>query len=87
MALTIAKLEQAVAAMQERSSRSDVVAPVAGVVNKLFVTTVGGVAKPGEPLAQIVPADARIIIERPPLPRRPRRGARRPAGGGENLGL
>jgi membrane fusion protein, adhesin transport system len=63
VALTMAKLEQAVGAMQDRSRRSDVVAPVAGVVNKLFVNTVGGVAKPGEPLAQIVPADARVIIE------------------------
>ncbi len=63
VAVTIAKLEQAVTAMQERSMRSDVVAPIAGTVNKLFVNTIGGVAKPGEPLAQIVPADARIIIE------------------------
>jgi membrane fusion protein, adhesin transport system len=61
--LQIAKLEQSVVAMQERSKRSDVVTPIAGTVNKLLVTTVGGVAKPGEPLAQIVPADQSIIIE------------------------
>jgi membrane fusion protein, adhesin transport system len=61
--LQIAKLEQSVGAMQDRSKRSDVVAPIAGTVNKLLVTTVGGVAKPGEPLVQIVPADQSIIIE------------------------
>jgi membrane fusion protein, adhesin transport system len=61
--LQIAKLEQSVGAMQDRSKRSDVVAPIAGTVNKLLVTTVGGVAKPGEPLVQIVPADQNIIIE------------------------
>ncbi len=63
VALTIAKLEQTVDAMRDRSRRSDVLAPIAGTVNKLFVNTLGGVAKPGEPLAQIVPADASIIIE------------------------
>jgi membrane fusion protein, adhesin transport system len=63
VAVTLAKLEQTVTAMQDRNRRSDVVAPIAGTVNRLLVNTVGGVAKPGEPLAQIVPADARIVIE------------------------
>lgn len=59
----VAKLERAVDAMQDRSRRSEVVAPVAGTVNKLFVSTVGGIVKSGEPLAQIVPAEASIVVE------------------------
>jgi membrane fusion protein, adhesin transport system len=34
-----------------------------GVINKLNVTTIGGVVKPGESLAEIVPADGSIGIE------------------------
>jgi multidrug resistance efflux pump len=58
-----AKLEESVNAMQDRSLRSEVIAPIGGVVNKLFVSTLGGVVKSGEPLVQIVPADARIAVE------------------------
>lgn len=63
MAVQIAKIEQAIAAMQDRSRRSDILAPIDGTVQKLFVTTLGGVARPGEPLALIVPSDPAIIIE------------------------
>ncbi len=49
--------------MQDRSRRTEVIAPIAGTVNKLFVDTIGGVVKSGEPLVQIVPADATVIIE------------------------
>jgi HlyD family type I secretion membrane fusion protein len=40
-----------------------VIAPITGVVNKLFVSTLGGVVKSGEPLAIIVPIDTSIAIE------------------------
>ena len=58
-----AKLEQAIIAMQDRSRRSEVVAPISGTVNKLFVTTVGGIVKSGEPLVQLVPAESSIAVE------------------------
>jgi adhesin transport system membrane fusion protein len=57
------KLAKSVEALQDRISRSDVVAPVSGVINKLNVTTVGGVVKPGVSLAEIVPADGLIDVE------------------------
>lgn len=61
--LQIAKLREMVTAMRDRSTRTEVVAPIAGTVNKLNVTTVGGVVKSGEPLGQIVPADSSIAVE------------------------
>jgi len=61
--LQIAKLNETVRAMQDRSSRTEVVAPIAGIVNRLNVTTVGGVVKSGEPLGQIVPIDTSIVVE------------------------
>ena len=62
-ATDVEKLSQAISAMQDRIRRSDVVAPLAGVVNKLNVNTVGGVVKPGEALAEIVPTDSSIGVE------------------------
>ena len=59
----IEKLTQSMAALQDRLRRSDVLAPVAGVINKLNVSTLGGVVKSGEALAEIVPVDASIGVE------------------------
>ena len=61
--LQLAKFNEVASALQDRSTRFDVLAPVSGVVNKLYVTTVGGVVKSGEPLAVIVPAEAAIAVE------------------------
>jgi membrane fusion protein, adhesin transport system len=57
------KLTKSIEALQDRMSRSDVSAPVSGVINKLNVTTVGGVVKPGEALVEIVPSDGSIDVE------------------------
>jgi membrane fusion protein, adhesin transport system len=62
-AVQIAKLEEAISAMKDRARRTEVLAPVAGTVNKLFVETIGGVVKSGEPLVQIVPEDATVVVE------------------------
>nr|WP_244635639.1 HlyD family type I secretion periplasmic adaptor subunit [Chthonobacter albigriseus] len=61
--LAIAQLEQGIGSLGDRATRSEVRAPVAGVVNKLLVSTVGGVVAPGAPLAEIVPATSSIGIE------------------------
>jgi HlyD family type I secretion membrane fusion protein len=61
--LQIAKLEETISALKDRSARSDVLAPMNGVVNKLHVSTVGGVVKSGEALVEIVPGDAAVAIE------------------------
>jgi membrane fusion protein, adhesin transport system len=61
--LQIAKLEETIAALKDRSARSDVLAPMTGVINKLHVSTIGGVVKSGEPLVEIVPGDAGLAIE------------------------
>ena len=62
-ATEIEKLNQSVSAMQERSRRSDVLASVAGVVNKLNFTTVGSVVRPGQALAEIVPGESSVNVE------------------------
>lgn len=62
-ATDLEKLTRSIEALQDRSRRSDVNATVGGTINKLNVTTVGGVVKPGEALAEIVPADGLIEVE------------------------
>ncbi|MFZ4809622.1 MAG: HlyD family type I secretion periplasmic adaptor subunit [Hyphomicrobiaceae bacterium] len=61
--IQIAKLNETIVALQDRSVRSEVLAPTSGIANKLFVTTIGGVVKSGDPLAQIVPIDTSIAVE------------------------
>lgn len=61
--LEIDKLVAAQAALSDRMKRSEVIAPMSGTINKLNVSTVGGVVKAGEPIAQIVPIDTSVIVE------------------------
>lgn len=58
-----AKLEETIIAMRDRSFRSEVLAPIAGIVNKVHVNTIGGTVKSGEPLVQIVPLEDTLIVE------------------------
>src|SRR5690606_5473404 len=50
-------------AIDDRLTRTDIRAPIDGIVNELNVHTVGGVITPAEVLATIVPADARLKVE------------------------
>ena len=56
-------LEQGMPALEDRVDRTELKAPVRGIVNRVFVNTVGGVAKPGDPLVELVPADDPLIVE------------------------
>ncbi len=62
-ALNIAKLVETISAMQDRSTRKNVIAPVDGRINRLMVSTVGGVVQPGQTLATIVPDDMSIAVD------------------------
>ncbi|MBX3709194.1 MAG: HlyD family type I secretion periplasmic adaptor subunit [Gammaproteobacteria bacterium] len=56
-------LEQDMLAMQDRLSRTTVRSPIKGVINQVYVNTVGGVIKPGDNLIDIVPLDDTLLIE------------------------
>ena len=47
----------------DRQERNIVRSPVAGLVNKLNITTIGAVVRPSERLLEITPSDQRIVIE------------------------
>ncbi len=50
-------------ASEDRLSRTDIRAPIAGTVNEVKVHTIGGVITPAEVLATIVPEDAKLKVE------------------------
>lgn len=49
--------------LSDQVDRTMVRSPVDGIVQKLFINTVGGVIKPGADLIEIVPTDERLSLE------------------------
>lgn len=61
-----AKLNEATAALpalQDRVTRTEVRAPIAGTVNKLYVSTLGAVVQPGETMIELVPVGDTLLVE------------------------
>ncbi len=50
-------------ALQDKVARTDVRAPVAGVVNRVLVSTIGGVVSPGETIVELVPSEDSLLVE------------------------
>lgn len=62
-------LKQSMPALEDRVARTEIRAPMNGVINRLFVNTTGGIVKPGEPIVEVVPADDDLVVEALVLPR------------------
>lgn len=59
----LATLRQNVKAAQDQLKRTVLVAPMRGIVKGLAVTTIGGVVRPGEEIAQIIPLGEALFVE------------------------
>lgn len=59
----LAELETRLPALATRVTRSELRAPVRGIVNQIKLTTIGGVAQAGESLIEIVPLDDSLLVE------------------------
>ena len=59
----LAALGESLPALEDRVARTEVTAPIDGIVNRVLVTTIGGVAKPGMPLMEIVPVEDSLLVE------------------------
>lgn len=59
----IERFRAAVGADTDRLSRTDVKAPASGFVNRLYVNTLGGVVKAGEPVLEITPSEGPLAVE------------------------
>ena len=56
-------LRRSLPALSQRVERTAVRSPLAGRVNRVLVTTVGGTVPPGGPLVEIVPSEENLIVE------------------------
>ncbi len=61
--LELNPLRQTLPAYADKLNRTQVKAPLKGVVNRVMVNTIGGVIKPGEPIVEIVPFDDNLVVE------------------------
>ncbi len=59
----ISELSERRLAIEDRLSRTEMRAPVAGYINELFIHTVGGVITPAAKIATIVPENAELKFE------------------------
>lgn len=59
----LARLSEDMKSRNDRVLRSEVRAPMDGVINRIFVSTVGGVVKPGDAILEMTPADDKLVIE------------------------
>jgi membrane fusion protein, adhesin transport system len=50
-------------ALQDEVTRTAIKSPISGIVQKLYVNTVGGVIKPGDNLVEIVPTEGGLLVE------------------------
>ncbi len=59
----LAALTQAMRNAEDRVRRTDMTAPVNGVVKSVHVTTIGQVIQPGSSAVEIVPVDESLLVE------------------------
>ncbi|MCS3448347.1 MULTISPECIES: HlyD family type I secretion periplasmic adaptor subunit [Bradyrhizobium] len=59
----LAVLDENIKSAQDRVRRTDLRAPVHGIVNKLNISTIGAVVQPGANLMDIVPLDDTLLVE------------------------
>lgn len=66
LAETVAKLNglsEGSTALSDRVQHANIKSPVKGTINRLLVTTVGGVLQPGKEIVEIVPSDDALLLE------------------------
>ncbi|WP_050466203.1 HlyD family type I secretion periplasmic adaptor subunit [Herbaspirillum chlorophenolicum] len=59
----LARLQEEIKSRNDRVSRSEVKAPMDGVVNRVLINTIGGVVKPGDAIVEMTPSDDKLVIE------------------------
>lgn len=59
----IARLEQTLTTDSDRVRRTEIRAPVDGIINRIAVNTVGGVVKPGQSIIELTPTTSGVLVE------------------------
>jgi adhesin transport system membrane fusion protein len=61
--IEINTIEKTLGALEDTKDRTEITSPVDGIIKDLRINTVGGVVKPGEIIAEIVPDDDQLLVE------------------------
>lgn len=61
--LELTSLKETLSAGGDRVTRTELHAPVRGTIKQVYLNTVGGVVKPGEPIMDLVPLDDTLLVE------------------------
>lgn len=59
----IAQISESQQAIADQLKRTEILSPVDGTVKEVFVRTIGGVVRPGEPIMELVPQNSQLIVE------------------------
>lgn len=56
-------VKQSLGALTDKKDRTEIRSPVNGTIKDFKINTVGGVVRPGDPIAEIVPMDDNLLVE------------------------
>ncbi len=59
----LTSLRETLNAGGDRVTRTELRSPVQGTIQRIYISTVGGVVKPGEPIMEIVPLNDTLLVE------------------------
>ncbi len=59
----LAALDESSAGLQDRVRLAEIRSPVDGIVQRLTINTLGGVAQPGQEVVEVVPTDDTLLVE------------------------
>ena len=57
------QISQQIRIRQDQLDRTSLYSPVKGIVNRIFITTIGGVVGPADPIMEIIPLDENLRVE------------------------
>jgi adhesin transport system membrane fusion protein len=65
----LSRINESQVGAQDKVNKALIVSPVVGTIKTIHINTLGGVVKPGETIAEIVPTEDRLMVEAKIKPR------------------
>ncbi|SDG59921.1 membrane fusion protein, adhesin transport system [Onishia taeanensis] len=59
----LSTLDESSTGLEDRVRLAEIRSPVDGIVQRMTITTIGGVAQPGQDVVEIVPSDDQLLVE------------------------
>ncbi len=65
----LAAIKEGMPALADKVARTHIKSPMNGIVNRVFVNTVGGIVRPGDPIVDVVPSDDQLVVDAMVMPK------------------